>query len=185
MTITILSFLAILLPPGPTNVLLAVAGAQAGLRRGLRLVPVVLAAYLAVVVPLVLWGGHLLQISAGLSNALAAVVAGWVAWLALKLWRLPPVTAEAGGQTMVTPRVLALTTLTNPKALVIGLMIVAWNAPPVLTLGLFVWVLAGVSTLWVALGAGLLARAGRWANRGSALCLAGLSVILALRAVTG
>ena len=63
----VLSILALLLTPGPTNTLLAVGAASAGFRRSLPLVLAELTAYLLVVAPLatvaaglyVIWNGPL------------------------------------------------------------------------------------------------------------------------------
>ena len=62
MTLIELAFalLALLATPGPTNTLLALAGAQR-VRRPLMLPLVELAAYLATVVPLSIWGQHWLE----------------------------------------------------------------------------------------------------------------------------
>ena len=50
---------------------------------------------------------------------------------------------------------------------------------------IFAAVMPPVSLLWITLGAGVLSRSGRWLNRGSALWLALLSVLLAARAMAG
>lgn len=49
-----LALTVLLLTPGPTNTLMLMAGAERGLARALWLIPVELAAYLAVVLPLAL-----------------------------------------------------------------------------------------------------------------------------------
>ena len=48
----VLSILALLLTPGPTNTLLAIGGAAQGFRRALPLVAAEISAYLLVVTPL-------------------------------------------------------------------------------------------------------------------------------------
>ena len=58
------------------------------------------------------------------------------------------------------------------------------NAPGA-ALAIFAAVMPPVSLLWITLGAGVLSRTGRWLNRGSALWLALLSVLLAARAMAG
>ena len=45
-TVFALAVLAVLATPGPTNTLMAVAGATLGLRKGLRLIPAEVAGYL-------------------------------------------------------------------------------------------------------------------------------------------
>ena len=49
-----LALLALLLTPGPTNTLMALAGAERGLGGAARLIPAEIAAYLAVTLPLAL-----------------------------------------------------------------------------------------------------------------------------------
>ena len=178
-----LALLALLITPGPTNSLLALSGARSGLVPSLRLIPVELAAYLAVIAPLLLWGAPLVAQLPLLRPLLAAVAALWVAWLALRLWRMP--TALPGEVQAVTAGNLALTTLLNPKALVIALVLMPGLDAPAAALAIFVAVMPPVSLLWITLGAGVLSRSGHWLNRGSALWLALLSVLLAARAMAG
>lgn len=177
------ALLALLATPGPTNSLLALAGARQGLVTALPLIPVEMAAYLAAITPLLLWGAPVVAALPVLKPALAALAALWVARLAIRLWRMP----EAAGQsaTAVTARSVAVTTLLNPKALVMGLVLMPALQHPVGALAVFALVLPAVSVLWITLGAGLLSRAGRWLNRGSALWLAALSLLLAARAMAG
>lgn len=178
-----LAILALLVTPGPTNSLLALAGARRGVLTALPLIPVEMAAYLAVVTPLLIWGAPLVAALPVLKPVLAGLAALWVARLAFALWRMP----EALGQSpaAVSARSVAVTTLLNPKALVMGLVLMPAlqdQATALLVLGV---VLPPVSLVWITLGAGLLARAGRWLNRGSALWLAALSLLLAARAMAG
>lgn len=176
-----LALLALLATPGPTNALLALAGARGGLAAALRLVPVVLAAYLVVVVPLTLWGAPLVAQLPMLRPVVTGLAALWVARLAVKLWHLPPV-ADVGA---VSPGALGLTTLLNPKGLIVGLVLLPAHPAPGAALAAFALAVTLASLLWAALGAGVLSRAGGWLNRGSALWLAGLSLLLAARAFAG
>ena len=77
--------LALLLSPGPTNVLMALAGAQGGWRRVLLFVPAALAGYLAVVVPLAWLGAEMLGRWPLLAVGLKLAAAGWV----MVLWPSP------------------------------------------------------------------------------------------------
>ncbi|MCB6177198.1 hypothetical protein LHP98_03540 [Rhodobacter sp. Har01] len=176
-----LALIGLLATPGPTNALLALAAAQGGGRRALRLVPVVLAAYAAVVLPLWLWGDQALSALPILRPLVTGLAAIWVAWLAVRLWQLPG--AGAAPATTVTARHIAVTTLLNPKALILGLVLLPGSGAT--GLALFALVVPVVSVLWLLLGAGALRRLGPGLNRASAVWLAVLSLTLAARAMAG
>jgi threonine/homoserine/homoserine lactone efflux protein len=179
-----LAVLALLVTPGPTNTLLAIAGAERGWRGALRLIPAELCGYLATVVPLALIGARLAEAAPGVRLGLTLVAAAWVAYLAWSLWRDP---GRVRDTITVTARHVAITTLLNPKALVFGLLLLPAPEPARLlaNLALFVGLVVGVASAWAALGAAL--RSGRpnvrpglppaW-RRGAALLLAGLSAWL-------
>lgn len=179
----VLAILALLVTPGPTNSLLALAGARRGVQAALPLIPVEMAAYLTVITPLLIWGAPLVATLPMLKPILAGVAALWVARLAFALWRMPGFTDPATA--LVTARSVSVTTLLNPKALVMGLVLMPALHAPATALLVFVLILPPVSLVWITLGAGLLSRAGRWLNRGSALWLAALSLLLAARAMAG
>jgi threonine/homoserine/homoserine lactone efflux protein len=152
--------LALLLAPGPTNTLMALAGAQAGFARVLRLLPVELLGYLTTILPLTWLGAPLLARWPVLATGLKVLAAAWVLWLALRLWRG---TGE-GAEAQVTARRVFVTTMLNPKALIFGLVLLpgfgqAGFAP---RLALFCGMVSGVAVLW-GLG-GTLARAGAGAG---------------------
>ena len=174
MTLIELAFalLALLASPGPTNALLAMAGAQGA--RGVRLPLLVLAGYGATVLPLTLWGGPWLTALPALRHGLTLSAALWVGLLAVKLWRADRFAITA----RVTPLQIALTTAMNPKALVIGLVLLPAAPGMPLGLGLFAVLVLAVSTLWLRLGASLPQRARPLVNRGGAAWLALLSVLL-------
>lgn len=179
MTLIELTFalLALLASPGPTNALLAMAGAQGA--RGLGLPVLVLGAYLATVVPLTLWGGIWLDSLPQLRTGLTLCAAFWVAALALRLWRTETLSLSAA----VTPWQIGLTTLMNPKALVFGLVLLPKAANTPIGLGLFAALVLAVSVLWLSLGAGLPQRARPLVNRGGAVWLGLLAVLLIGRGV--
>jgi threonine/homoserine/homoserine lactone efflux protein len=157
LTETALAVLLLLLTPGPTNTLLAVAGAERGWGRAVRLIPAELGGYLCTVVPLTLAGARLLEHAPVARTVLTLGAALWVGWLAVAMWRLP---AIAGGSVTVTARRVAVTTLLNPKALVFGLLILpaAEAGRQAANLVLFAGEAVAVAMLWAALGAGLRAR---------------------------
>lgn len=181
-----LAVLVLLLTPGPTNTLLALAGAERGWARAVRLIPAELAGYLATVVPLTLAGAGLLDRLPEARAAITLGAAAWVLWLAIAMWRLPH--PAAPGRVTVTARRVAVTTLLNPKALAFGLVLL-----PAPSAGQLATHLAGfsaqvvvVAMAWAALG-GLLARRGdpglppAW-RRAVAVWLALLSAYLLTRA---
>ncbi|TXI04770.1 MAG: hypothetical protein E6Q73_02805 [Pseudorhodobacter sp.] len=165
---------ALLAAPGPTNALLAMAGAQGA--RGPHLPLLVLLVYAGVVIPLVFWGAEGL---AGIQEGLTLAASLWVGLLALKLWRADRFSLTA----QVTPLQIALTTAMNPKGLVIGLVILPAAANTPLALALFAALVLAVSTLWLRLGGSLPSRARPLVNRGGALWLGLLATLLLGRAL--
>ncbi|QYZ71275.1 LysE family translocator [Neotabrizicola shimadae] len=151
---------ALLLTPGPTNTLLFLAGTERGFPRVLRLIPAELAGYLATVVPLTLAGAALLSRFPEARPAIALAAGLWVAWLAIRLWRLP--SAGPSGSGSVTARDVFVTTLLNPKALIFGLVLLP--APSVTgilaNLGQFAAQVVIVAMLWAGGGALVAARTG-------------------------
>lgn len=174
----ILALAALLFAPGPTNTLLAVAGAERGFRGGAaRFVPVVLVACLAALLPLTLVGEALL------ARVPAAL---WVGWLAVRLWRARP----AGGRARaVDLRQMPVTTLRNPKGLVIALSILPEAADRMTGMALIVAVLVASTLAWTALGAalGALSPGGGMSvlRQGSAVWLALVAIAPAAEAATG
>lgn len=184
MTVTELAFalLALLATPGPTNTLLALAGAQ-GVARPLLLPLVELAAYLATVIPLSIWGHRWLEAAPGLRLALTLAAALWVAVLAARLWHAStrPSAADAPG---VTPTQVAITTLLNPKALVFGLVLIPEGPNLPAGIGLFAALVLTVSLGWLWLGARLSGRLAPLVNRGGAVWLGVLAAVLLGRVLT-
>lgn len=177
---TALAILLLLVTPGPTNTLLALAGAERGLRRALALVPVELLSYLATVLPLALAGIWVLDRVPQARGAITVVAALWVLWLARSLWRLP---AAGPAGSAVTARRVAVTTLLNPKALLFGLVLLPATDGSRLgaNVALFATLVVGVAVLWAALGALLRQEGGLSAawRRGAALWLGALGLWLA------
>lgn len=158
MTLTELSLaiFVLLVTPGPTNTLLMLGGSERGFLPALRLIPAELLGYLATVIPLALAGSHVLDALPALRPAVALVAAVWVAWLALRLWRLPAAGDDAPA---VTPRTVLVTTLLNPKALLFGLVLLPSPTHLVLNLSVFATQIVLVAAGWAGLGACLAARA--------------------------
>lgn len=151
---------ALLLTPGPTNTLLFVAGTERGFPRVLWLIPAELAGYLTTVVPLTLAGAALLARYPEARPAIALPAGLWVAWLAIRLWRLPP--AGPSGGRSVSARDVFITTLLNPKALIFGLVLLPADSLGgiLANLGQFTAQIVLVATLWAGGGALVATRAG-------------------------
>ena len=178
MTLIELAFalLALLATPGPTNTLLALAGAQA-VRRPLLLPLVELAAYMTTVVPLSIWGQNWLEATPKLRLILTLTAAVWVAVLAVRMWR-HATRAEAQGAPGVTALQVGVTTLLNPKALVFGLVLIPSGPDVVAGLWLFAALVIVVSLAWLWLGARLAGRYQPLVNRGGAVWLGVLAALL-------
>ncbi|MFE3835721.1 LysE family translocator [Pseudogemmobacter sonorensis] len=180
-----MAILALLVTPGPTNTLMFLAGAERGALRAMRLIPAELCGYLATVLPLTLFGAAVLADRPGLRAGVALAAGIWVAWLALRLWRLPD---PARVQASVDGRTVFVTTLLNPKALIFGLVLLPAPEGVWINLAHFSAQVVAVACLW-ALGGALIAarRAGGgsppWVRRAAAVWLGGLSVLLVLRGI--
>lgn len=190
-----IALLALLASPGPTNTLLFVVGAERGLGRAAPLIALVIAAYTATVLPLALAGGALLDRWPMGRPLLMLASAAWVLVLAIRLWRTErpaPMQDERhdGAPTAVTGIAVTVTTLLNPKALVIGLVLLPSTGitpAAAATLGL---IASGASLLWIAAGTVVAGRTPATGGgvtvvrRVSALWLAVLATLLIARAAT-
>lgn len=180
-----LALLALLLTPGPTNTLIAVAGADRGWAGALRLIPAELAGYLLAVVPLALAGAALVAQVPGVAAAITAVAAAWVLFLALRMWRMGIAGAKTGRGAMAAQ--VFVTTLLNPKALVIGLVLLPSPDPLLPRLAVFVALVVAVAMVWAGAGAALgqsrKGGASPWLNKAAAAWLAILSAALAAKAM--
>jgi threonine/homoserine/homoserine lactone efflux protein len=180
---TALAILLLLVTPGPTNTLLALAGAERGWLRALRLIPSELLGYLSVTLPLALVGARLLEAAPTARTLVTAAAGAWVLWLALSMWRLPD--AQSAGLTVTARRVM-VTTMLNPKGLVFGLVLLpATEVAKLLgNFALFVTLIVAVAASWALLGSVLHKPAtassglpGAW-RRAASLWLGALGVYL-------
>ncbi len=143
-----LAVLTLLLTPGPTNTLMALAGAERGFRGAIRLIPIEILAYTLVILPLALLGGILTQALPLLRPVLTGLAGLWVMVLAVKLWRLP-----SGKEAQrVDNKSVFITTLLNPKALMIGLVLLP-GAPFLPRIALVIALIGLVAVIWSAIGA--------------------------------
>lgn len=152
-TLFVLTVLLILGTPGPTNTLLATSGGTVGFRRALPLVPAEAAGYLISILTLGLAVGPVIASRPAVAMGLRMAVGIYLVWLAVKLWQRGAVDLSVAP---VTPRQVFVTTLLNPKALVVALGVIPFGSAvwwPYL-LG-FLGLLIGVALSWIALGAAL------------------------------
>lgn len=181
-----LAVLALLLTPGPTNTLMLLAGAERGFGRAMRLIPAELAGYFLTVLPLVLVGAVMIAPYPAVQTVVVLVAGLWVAWLAVRLWRVPAAEVSVG----VGARVLFVTTALNPKALIFGLVLLPSPDHLAVNLALFAGLVVLVAALWAVAGAVLRNRGKdrprflRVFRRLASIWLALVSVTLLLRGVT-
>lgn len=146
--------MAVLLTPGPTNTLLAAAGATAGAQAAWRLPLAETAAYL-ISVSLLGWGvGPLAETWPGLKTALRLGAGLYLAYVALSLWRGG--LAELNGHRAVSTRQVFVATLLNPKCLIFAFGLVPMDHPAAAAyLAGFALCVATAGTGWLCLGAAL------------------------------
>lgn len=116
--------LAILVVPGPTNTLLATSGATVGLTRSLPLLICELAGYeTAIALIRLLLVPVLARLPSGV-RLMHALAAAYLVALAVGLWRWRLAQATRA----VRPHHVFITTLLNPKALLIALVLIPLSA---------------------------------------------------------
>lgn len=146
-----LSVLALLVTPGPTNTLLAAAGAARGVRGSLALMPAELAGYALAIGAVTVLAGPALAASPLLAGVVKLAAGVYLARSALALWRRG---GAGGSHAPVCARRVFATTLLNPKALVFAVAVFP-GVEPGPAAALFAAILLAVASGWIALGAGL------------------------------
>lgn len=159
----ILAALTLLATPGPTNTLLAMSGAAAGLRPSLRLLAAELGGYMISILTLSLVLGPLVRGNLMVAVTLKGLCALYLVYLAIKLWR-------EGSKSLITSapvpfRRVFTTTLLNPKAVIFAFLILPHLADRRVLQGLpYLAGLCGMIVLvggsWIALGSALRAGSG-------------------------
>ncbi len=159
----ILAALTLLATPGPTNTLLAMSGAAAGLRPSLRLLGAELAGYMISILTLALVLGPLVKGNPVVAITLKGLCALYLVYLAVKLWR-------EGSSALMTSapvpfRRVFTTTLLNPKAVIFAFLILPHLAERRVLAGLpYLAGLCGLIFLvggsWICLGSALRAGSG-------------------------
>lgn len=171
----------LLLTPGPTNILLAFSVVSPGLRRAVPMLGAAVLAYVVVILAVaalaaLIATGSQVEIRTGMK--ICAVL--WLLWLAYSVWT----GSDDGidGQ-IVTTRQVFVTTLLNPKAMIVALLVQSQGTTIRFLVEIAVLVcLAGAAWIVAGLvlrrsGSGLLSQ--RLLRRASAICLAGFGIILA------
>ena len=180
---TSLAILVLLVTPGPTNTLLFLAGTERGWGQSLRLIPAELAGYLSGVIPLMLLGTALLARYPALEPAITLLAAAWVAILAVRLIRP---TKAAVADAVVSGKLVFVTTLLNPKALIFGLVLLPGLSAST-NLAIFVTQVVEVAAGWAAAGALLAKGQAGWLpmlRRVAAVWLAVVAATLMLRGLS-
>lgn len=147
----LLATLGLLFAPGPTNTLMALAGAAA-LRQVPRLILAAVLGYATTVLPLA-WAGR-----AGLGQwpdlalMLKLAATAWVSFLAVRLWN---VRTTPDRLQVVTGWKVYFTTVLNPKAIVVGLVLLPrmGEADFALRLALFACAVVAMAMAWAVAGA--------------------------------
>ncbi len=154
-----LSTIAILLTPGPTNTLLASAGLGQGMRKAFPLVAFELAGYL---IAISAWGIFLASAQhhypwLGISVRVASSC--YLAYMAVKIWRAAHALPTSEQKT-IGPKALFVATLLNPK----GLLFASAIFPPhtfddvqvyLAAMALFSCLLLPIGIVWIKFGAAL------------------------------
>ncbi len=145
----VLSVLALLVVPGPTNTLLAGAGATRGMRRSLRLLIGELAGYNIAIAVMRQVFGTVASESSGAQVLLKCAVTAYLVFLAIRLWQAPLNSSTSG----FTLRRVFVTTLLNPKGLVFALFIFPPPPTPVVSYVLaFSVMVVAIGATWIVAG---------------------------------
>lgn len=180
-----LSFIAaailVLLTPGPTNTVLAACGATMGLRRAAFLPLAEAIGYIIAISFFVVFAALMRDNHVALAVTRMAAAA-WLIYSAHRLWHIP---FEPGpGVHEAAFRRVLLTTIVNPKAMLVGTILI----PAGTGLGAPAWIAtyALLSTTaglgWVTLGSLLPSGIRRYAHKLASIVLGGFS-LLALASV--
>jgi len=145
--------LAVLATPGPTNTLMAVAGATLGMRKGLQLIPAEVVGYLTSISLLVFIFRPVVDALPLAATVLRLGCGAYLAILALNIWRAS--NRDAAQTSLVGFQRVFITTLLNPKSLIFAFQIFP-NGGIRLSLsflGAFAVICIAAATMWICIGA--------------------------------
>ena len=176
--------LVVLLTPGPTNTLLAAAGAAMGFRRAVLLPLAEAAGYALAIGGFLLIAGHFSDV-AFVMPALKAVAAVWLLVSALRLWR-QPVNVDPAAHLTALRRVF-ITTILNPKAMLVGTILIPGLMAGRHALGLvaFIALSSAAGAVWLTMGSMLPVSARPYAYKAAAVVLCVFSVAAASSGLRG
>lgn len=186
-SVTVLQFtfaiLLLLCTPGPTNTLMALGGYARGWLRGLPLIGGELGGYLIVVVPVATLAAPFFEAYPQASVWAKLIAGAWVLYLGYRLWTSEKQAKDAAE---ISVRQVFVTTVLNPKALIIALVIMPHGGLTELApwLALFAGLVLLAANGWIAFGS-LMRRTERFevkpivVRRIAAACLVLFAMILA------
>ena len=154
-TVFALAVLAVLATPGPTNTLMAVAGATQGVSKGLKLIPAEVAGYLTSISLLIFIFQPVLAALPLAATVLRIGCGSYLAILALTMWRAS--SRDAGQTSLVSFQRVFITTLLNPKSLIFAFQIFPTGGIRLTLsfLGAFALICVAAATMWICIGATL------------------------------
>lgn len=161
--------ITILLTPGPTNTLLASSGIQVGIKKSFRLIPAEAIGYL---ISISCWGfliGRITSHLPALPTILKLFSAGYMLFLAIKLWRTSNAQHNFSKPTIGVSE-LFFATLLNPKALLFASAIfpsIAWIKMHyyVSHMLIFLLLIIPIAFFWTVMGSVLASNKIRWLNQ--------------------
>jgi threonine/homoserine/homoserine lactone efflux protein len=179
-----LTAILILVTPGPTNTILAASGAAMGWRKAAFLPLAEAAGYMIAIIAYLALTTRLADIE-GAMPLIKWVAVVWLLYSAWKLWT-QPVQSAALERAIATRRVF-FTTILNPKALLIGAILiptVSTNEQPLAVI-VFIILSIGAGVLWTGGGSALPSRFRPIAYKIAAIIIGMFSLISASSALAG
>lgn len=181
-----LGALALLATPGPTNTLLATAGATRGIKASLPLLGAEAAGYTLAILTLRDLIGPMMATEPALAQALSGIVCAYLVYLSWKLWRSSSL--PLAGTSHIGAASVFITTLFNPKAIVFAftLLPAGIDAPDLAPwFAALIGLIALCGGTWIVAGAALSRQSGaapRIGYRAGAVALLTLAMVVGTRA---
>jgi threonine/homoserine/homoserine lactone efflux protein len=145
------AILLLLMTPGPTNTLMALAGHSRGISKALPLIVSEAFGYLLVIVPVATLAAPFFAANPSLSLTTRILASIWVLVLSYRLWFQQK---KQDTEQSVCGRDVLITTALNPKALIIALVIMPHGQPLALLpwLAWFVGLVIFAASGWIVFG---------------------------------